>query len=226
MNNTRNTISGGSLLAGFIIAAIGTGFLLDNLGILEFGSFIGTYWPLLIILVGIFQLLTRSNTFIGALITIAIGAILQLSRLNSLPDNFWTILWPVIIIIVGLQIAFSRIFSPALQGTGDAIIKSMVLFGGTAVKSHSKDFKGGDITAVFGGIEVDLTQADILVKEAHLKVTTAFGGVEIKVPSDWKVRLEGLPIFGGLENKTNGTSSEKILVITASATFGGVEVKN
>jgi hypothetical protein len=63
-----------------------------------------------------------------------------------------------------------------------------------------------------------------------LDLAAAFGGIDIKVPNDWKVEVTGVPIFGGWTDKTHYTPQpdgrEKILAIKCLAIFGGVEIKN
>ena len=48
-----------NLVGGFILLAIGTLLLLDNLGIADFGEMIGTFWPIILIVIGISILLRR-----------------------------------------------------------------------------------------------------------------------------------------------------------------------
>ncbi len=97
----------------------------------------------------------------------------------------------------------------------------------------SQDFQGGDITAIFGGIELDLTEANIQTNEATLAITAIFGGVEVRVPPNWQVAFRGAPIFGGVEDKTRtsrvvdpANPNLKVLVITGAVIFGGLEIKN
>jgi len=97
----------------------------------------------------------------------------------------------------------------------------------------SQDFQGGDVTAIFGGVELDMTEANMQAKEATLAITAIFGGVEIRVPPNWQVAFRGAPIFGGIEDKTRtarvedpANSNLKVLVITGAVIFGGLEIKN
>ena len=46
---------------GFILIAIGLLFLLDNMGIIDFGEAVSTYWPVLLVLWGINILLKRKE---------------------------------------------------------------------------------------------------------------------------------------------------------------------
>jgi predicted membrane protein len=102
------------------------------------------------------------------------------------------------------------------------------MFSGSEIASHSKEFKGGSVTAIFGGAEVDLRDA-MPVADARLDVFTAFGGVEIRVPEGWQVSVKGLPLFGGIDNitaKEQLPENATLLPVNATALFGGIEIKH
>ena len=93
--------------------------------------------------------------------------------------------------------------------------------------SGVQDFRGGDMTAVMGGCEVDLRQASMRVP-ASIDVFVMWGGVEIRVPEDWTVELRGVPILAGFVDKTRppAVATEKRLIVRGVALMGGVEIKN
>lgn len=109
------------------------------------------------------------------------------------------------------------------------VIESVSVFAGNQHKVHSKNFKGGDVVAVFGGADINLTQADFegVVK---MDIVAVFGGVKLVVPPGWEVRSEVAAIFGGIDDKrTFGVAAvepRKILIIEGVALFGGVEIRN
>ncbi len=105
-------------------------------------------------------------------------------------------------------------------------------FTGLKRRVDTQNFQGGEILAVFGGIEVDLRRARIASdKEAIIDINATFGGIDIKVPETWVVIVKGQGIFGGYEDKTipprpqEGVTAAK-LVITGFAIFGGITIKN
>jgi predicted membrane protein len=94
---------------------------------------------------------------------------------------------------------------------------------------RSQDFRGGEVTAILGGFEIDLRGAGIAGDSATIEVFALFGGVELRVPEDWDVAVHGTPILGAVINSAKagiGTVPTKTLVIRGSAIMGGVEVKN
>lgn len=58
------------------------------------------------------------------------------------------------------------------------------VFGGFKRIIQSKNFKGGEITLIFGGIELDFSFADI-PSPAAIDITQAFGEIKLFIPSDW-----------------------------------------
>ena len=84
--------------------------------------------------------------------------------------------------------------------------------------------------AVFGGSEIDLRECRLDPAGATLDLTAAFGGIEVSVPLEWKVKMTGLPLFGGWDNKTQRrdqmAEGGPELRVRCVAAFGGVEVHN
>jgi hypothetical protein len=79
---------------------------------------------------------------------------------------------------------------------------------------------------LLGGCDLDL-RACSMMKEAVLNVFTVCGGVSIKVPPDWTVVMDGVPVAGGFTQKTApAPDAGKRLLITGYAFMGGVEVSN
>ena len=107
-------------------------------------------------------------------------------------------------------------------------IESVNVFSGSQQIVYSKNFKGGEVTSVFGGCDVNLSQADF-EGQILLEVSAIFGGVKIIVPSGWQVKQEVTAIFGGFDDKRvmrAPEESNKMLVIKGVALFGGVEIKS
>ncbi|ALL07511.1 hypothetical protein AQ505_19655 [Pedobacter sp. PACM 27299] len=109
------------------------------------------------------------------------------------------------------------------------VIAAVCVFGGTDSHVYSKNFKGGEMVAVFGGCNVNLTQADF-EGAIVLEIVAVFGGVKIIIPSSWIVKSEVVAIFGGIEDKRGpvilSDGGTKIVKITGMALFGGVEIRN
>lgn len=110
------------------------------------------------------------------------------------------------------------------------VIESVSIFARNQHKVYSKNFKGGEVVAVFGGADVDLSQADF---EGVIKidVVAVFGGVKIVIPPSWEIKSELTAIFGGIDDKRAlGTPAvdepRKVLIIEGVTMFGGVDIRN
>ena len=120
-------------------------------------------------------------------------------------------------------------FKAADKGSFDNdIIDVSAIFGGNTQTVYSKNFKGGDISAVFGGADIIMTQADF-TETASLDVTAVFGGVKLIVPHNWAIKSNVTAMFGSVEDKRSHLTPvdmEKTLILNGTAMFGGIEIKS
>lgn len=215
----------GRLYFGVLIVSVGVILLLDNAGTVDAGDIFGTWWPVALIAGGLLMFIASPRTWVMPLIVVAVGVALLLSSLDI--ADIGEFLWPAIIVVVGLVIIFGRRSREHATETGDTV-SNFTIFAGSELASHSDQFEGGNLSVMFGGIELDLRDAQ-LAPGAALDVFTAFGATEITVPRGWQVVLKGFPLFGGFENATAKDSIEATaptLVINANVLFGGLEVKH
>src|SRR3990170_2150817 len=214
---------------GVALLVLGAGFLLDQLEVIEFGALLATWWPLIIIAIAIIQLVTRSVAPSVSLFLLLVGAYLQVARLDMLRFDLGQIFWPSLLILAGLYLVLSRSLQRPAEASMEDRINSFVIFGGTEQRLESKSFKGGSATTLFGGTDIDLRDAALASDGALLDLTAAFGGIEVTVPEDWKVRMSGLPLFGGWDNKTRrkGDAGDgPTLTVRCVAAFGAIELHN
>lgn len=112
---------------------------------------------------------------------------------------------------------------------GNDYIDSVNVFGGSHQSVYSKNFKGGEIVAVFGGCELNLSQSDF-EGTIEIEIVAIFGGCKIIVPPGWLVKSEVTAIFGGLDDKRGvqpmGEGPQKLLILKGVALFGGVDVRH
>lgn len=115
------------------------------------------------------------------------------------------------------------------QNHKEDYLDSTSIFSGSKKIIISKNFKGGDIVTIFGGTELDFSQAD-MINTVTLEVTTIFGGTKLIIPSNWEIKSEAVMIFGGIEDKrrmqTITGQPEKTLVLKGTVLFGGIEIKS
>ena len=121
---------------------------------------------------------------------------------------------------------------PINPGSGkfstDDFIDSTSVFGGAKKTILSKNFRGGDITNIFGGAEIDFTQADINGR-VIIDITQVFGGTKIIVPPHWQVISNLSAVFAGVDDKrlrqTGAGDNNKILVLEGVSIFAGIEIR-
>jgi hypothetical protein len=188
-------------------------------------------WPVFLLVIGL-QLLSsarRTGNWVGGTV-VTLLAVFFLARSLGLIDVGVRELWPVFIILAGIGIltrGFGQRDGKSSPRVDDRISYSGILCG-LNPKISSQSFKGGEVNAVMGGVEVDLRQADIGDEEAVLVVFAMMGGIEIKVPRTWTVSSQVTPFMGAMEDETDQSEAvpEKHLVIQGFVMMGGVEVNN
>src|SRR3989344_9119576 len=157
---------------------------------------------------------------------VIVGAIIILIGLSSLFDfPFLRFLFPLLIIWFGLRIITGKTggFNMGEKSeTQEEKINKVVIFSSLNEAYSSNNFRGGEIVIVFGGGEIDLTNAKAK-DEVKLNLVAILGGVKVIVPNTWLVKSNGIGILGGFSNKTKVTGKKTAEVrIEGVAIFGGV----
>ncbi len=268
------------LIGGTVVLIIGLLFLLKNFDYLtpEMNHYIFS-WKTLLIGIGLLNITLTKDKATG-FILIAIGSIFWLPDVFDLSIRTGQLIFPIIIIAVGLMILFKkprqrvprswkkrprpwRHGAPADEATytdvsgtinpendsaksGSAwtgknenkafsdteFIEDVAIFSGTSKRIVTNNFRGGSMTAIFGGSELDLTRSRLAPGKNYLNVFFMFGGSEIIVPSDWNIVLEATPIFGGFSDEryvarpVNINENDSVLYIKGLVIFGGAEIKS
>ncbi|MFZ6722456.1 LiaI-LiaF-like domain-containing protein [Undibacterium sp. Ji49W] len=228
MNNNNGQ---GRILVGAMLLLFGTLALLDNLDIFSTRD-IFHFWPMVFIIVGVLKI-SKSDSTTGYIIGggfIVLGTMLTLQYMGIIHFRMRD-LWPVFLIFAGLMVIFKGKLGDKNnylngQANQDSVCNIVAVMSGNKLQNSSQNFKGGEINAVMGGVELDLRQASIQ-SEATLNVFAMWGGIELKIPNDWTVISHGSPILGGFDDKTVPPMlNTKKLYIKGYAVMGGVEIKN
>jgi predicted membrane protein len=244
----RGTFLSGRVLFGIAIIAVGLGLLLDYYDVIEAES-VWQFWPVLLMLAGMVKLsrgIGPGDRFFGAVLLI-VGTLILLTNLLPDFDVPWRLLWPLAIIVVGLMI-----LTPALrrrkrtQSIGGSWINQSAIFGGGDMRVDSQAFRGGDLSATFGGMDIDLRNARLAGDGAEIELFVAFGGVDLRVPADWEVVIRVTPIFGAVDDERKPTAASptpaggptpamgaasrtaagRRLTLRGMVLFGGVDIKD
>lgn len=227
------------IILGILLVLLGAGFLLDQFNVISFNNILSIYWPIILIIIGGLGLFKKgSSKLISGLIFI-FGILFQLQNLKFIKIDIFKTFWPVILIAVGLSIIFSRSnFNIKKESGSDSTnfaenisvqdrIDESAIMAGIETNVQSQEFKGGKITVIMGGADLDLRQARLYNNEANLNINLLMGGVNIYVPNHWRVEHKGTPIMGGFTNKrkNNYDVDAPVLKISFSTIMGGIEVK-
>lgn len=223
------------VVLGLLVILMGLLFLLDNLDLIEIRRIV-SFWPMVFIIAGIVKLCdtqTRNGQLLGGGL-VGVGVLMILDRMDVIDFNIRTF-WPLFLIGAGAFVLYKAMaarHTPAagmLKGDdepGNDVVDVAAILGGFERRVTTQHFRGGEITAIMGGCELDMRTASIQ-DEAVINVFALWGGVTIKCPPDWTVVLQGTPIMGGFEEKTaTPPHNQKRLVIRGYAIMGGVEVRN
>lgn len=85
------------------------------------------------------------------------------------------------------------------------------------------------VKAVFGGADLDLREASLEAAEVEIDVRAVFGGVNIIVPPDIRVQVDGEGIFGAFNDDASHRNQPgpgaPLVRVTGKAVFGGVNVQ-
>lgn len=219
---------------GVILLVIGSLLLLDNLHIVP--DYISDYlfnWQTFLIVLGAFMFVTRDRKAPG-LILMIIGGFFLLRDLDIYPFyELRHVFWPIILIALGLSFVLRR--RGEIPHDIDEEKKSLdyiddfAIFGGRERTITSQDFRGGKITTVFGGSQIDLRNADLTPGIHVMDIFAMFGGTSIIVPPDWTVKIDVVSFLGGFSDERYSAvkvvpDSEKVLVIKGFVMLGGGEV--
>jgi predicted membrane protein len=220
------------VVLGLVIIAFGLLLTADNLDYLEAGRVIA-YWPVILVAFGAAKLL-QSDTTSGRLfgvVLMAVGGWMTADELFGVPLEIdrW---WPIALVVLGALIISRGFRGEPISDltntltTSDAVVSEFAFWSGKVRRNASPSFRRADITAIMGGVELDLRAAGTGGQEAVIDVFVWWGGVEITVPPDWAVANEVLAIMGGADDSSSGTQDARHrLVVRGFVVMGGIEIK-
>lgn len=216
------------LIIGFGILVLGLLWTLDNLNILD-SEPITRWWPAVLIVIGVAQLLDRRTLRGGPIVLIIVGTVLVLRRAHLIHADVGDLV-PLFIALFGAKLIWEALTRGRSAGTSvddESVIHAFAMMSGVRRQSTTLDFRGGDANAIMGGVDIDLRNAQIATGDRVIVDVFAFwGGVEIKVPPHWRIDGQVMPLMGSFEDKTSPVGEGPRLVVRGTVIMGSVEVKN
>lgn len=232
MDNLKNRNRFG---LGLVLISIGLVFFAGNFGLIPQSIYsVLTSWPMILVAIGLLNLFNGKYT--PALILFAVAAYFLIpSIVPGVDMHDFRKFWPLLLIVIGIIVIMrrnkpNRSWEPSVTTNSQDYIDDVAILGGSVTQVETPNFKGGKITAIFGGSEIHLTRSQLSPEGASLEMVTIFGGSKLIVPRDWNVRVEMVNILGGFADKrmyvNNDNPQRNVLVIKGVAIFGGGELSN
>jgi len=233
----EKTQSTGRMFLGAVLIAAGALFLLRNFDFIDLNiTHILFSFPSILIFVGILSFLNSSKKWFG-IVLIMVGGGMHLSHYYDI--DFGSFIVPIILIGFGFMILVKhnrtapthiKTETGEAEEVWDDTFDVISIFGGSSKIINSSAFRGGNITSIFGGNEINLSDCKLAEGENIIDVIAIFGGTTIMVPKEWKVIVDVFPLFGGFGIKGKRdpllvVEKDRVLRIKGVVIFGGGEIK-
>jgi hypothetical protein len=131
------------------------------------------------------------------------------------------------LVLIGGSVIWRAFHRPGPEAVGDAYIRTFSVFSGAELKP-TLPFKGAELTAIMGGVNLDLSNTPMAGDSAVIDLFALMGGAEIVVPREWDVTLRVMSLMGGCSDKRRPATgpATRHLIIRGIAVMGGVEIKD
>ncbi|MHB1276778.1 MAG: LiaF transmembrane domain-containing protein [Bacteroidia bacterium] len=224
---------------GFILILFGVLWLLNRLDYVFFPAWLISV-PSLMVLIGLLVSIKTKFQRMGPIVVTLIGAAWLIRKHELLPPEVSYLFWPIVLIAIGIIIVLKPKktyrhhekdeFSGCWEDKSSSDeLEIDAIFCGSKKQILSKDFKGGEINLIFGGTELNLSQADFQ-KEVVIDVTIVFGGLKIIIPNNWELKTQLTTIAAGVEDKRRNDGlqvvPDKVLLLKGTVIFGGIDIQN
>lgn len=221
----RRSVTPG-LVIGLFVIGLGLVLFLEQLGH-DTGSIL-RWWPVVLIVLGAVKVTERPGRGFGVVL-LGVGTALLLDSLDLIEISDWWFLWPLAVIAVGALLVWRALRAPSApvaRGGSDGTFHALAVLSGIERRIVSRDFEGGEATAVLGACEIDLRRAEMAGEQAVIEVFALLGGIELFIPEGWEVEIRGTPLLGGFEDRSRpapGTGAPR-LIVQGVVILAGVEV--
>lgn len=130
-----------------------------------------------------------------------------------------------------LTYGFGLLARQLFLGLGDETtgeFELVTIMEGKQFASRAEGLWSGKVTAVMGGVDLDLRDAVLAPEGADLAVFTVMGGVSLRVPDTWIVETDGQAVLGGHDVRVADPhvlpDDAPVLRVRARTYFGGLAV--
>jgi predicted membrane protein len=210
---------------GVLVIVAGLLILLSNINVAPVREFISAWWPVAIVIAGAYSLWGNPRRYVWPMIVMVVGLMLLLNTTGVAHVSIGSIVVPLILLGVGVSILTNaRARRRTTLSSSDEEI--VAILGGSSTKNTSDNYHGGVVTAIMGGVELDLSKVTIH-QDATLHVSVMMGGIDLRVPEGVMVVNRTQSILGGIDVKDQPTSikATPTLVIDGQIIMGGIDIK-
>jgi predicted membrane protein len=215
-------------ILGIIIIAAGAVLLAGNLGLIDSHYVFRNFGPVVLFFIGAVMLARRRHDQVMlGLVLMFVGAWGFATQQQWIRIHFWAVIGPLLLVLAGGSVVWRAFNRPSPEGVGDTYVRAFAVFSGSELRP-TLPFEGADITAVMGGVNLDLSGAPMARDTAVIDVFALMGGTVILVPPDWDVTVRVTTLLSGCSDKRRPATvpATKHLIIQGMAVMGGVEIKD
>lgn len=221
------------VLWGVAVILLGLLWGLKEANLINYSIFFDGWWTLFIIIPSFIGLFNGENKSLSAT-GLAVGVLLLINCYYDI-WQYKAFILPVLVVIVGVAIVIntltaskSKVDFPSDSGAAPMVRSNAEYYATFSGEDYRFDngFAGGKFVASFGGINLDIRNADI-VNNCVITVNSIFGGVDVFVPQDVRVVVKSNSIFGGTSDKSNKNlpPDAKTIFVNVTNLFGGTDIK-
>lgn len=201
------------------------------------------WWTLFLIIPAISNMIA-SRVNVGNSVLLGLGLWLLIQEQGIFDDiKFRKVSFAIVLVVIGIALIVSELRHRKIvtNGDGESVVKSgdstksrqnsddnpsyFTAFGSETIINNSGSLVGGEATALFGGLEIDLSNT-IPCGNVEFDAKSIFGGIEIIPPEGFHVVTDGFSLFGGCSNKSKNNTGESLPIFTIRyfTLFGGIDI--
>lgn len=216
------------IVIGALLIAFGVIFALNVFEVANIEFSLDGWWTLFIILPCLSGLVSGGNR-LGSFAGLCVGVLLLLAARDVFSfDIVWKLVVPIIVVLIGIKFITKAVGSPKEAARksegGDEV---MAVFASQKIDYTHQEMKAAKIGAIFGGIECNMKNADI-VDGCTIDLMCVFGGGGILLPENVVVKNSSFCLFGGISDKRNVSRGDGDIItvnINGFCMFGGANIK-
>ena len=221
-------MNAGRTLIGVALIGAGVVFLLEAIGAIEGVGALDSWWPVLVVGLGVLQGASARRIGGPAAVLIAGGLLLLAVTTGVLGERASRVAWPLVAVAAGGWLVSG--WGRSRRRRSDAAhLDALAVFDSVKVASDSRALRRADLTAVCGKLVLDLTRAALDPGGGRVSITSVLGHIDVLVPKGWRVEVRGLPLIGAWDDTTSkrGLSpASPLLEVRILAILGGAELKH